>query len=221
MLQNLIQVPFSESQYLKEIHPKTQIYLHHTAGNASGIGTARFWETNTERVATAFIISGNIKNSTQEKDGTIVQCFGSKYFAYHLGLQPQTFRKFNLPFKSLDKFSIGIEICNWGNLKLVNGKFMNYVNREVPKSEVIELDTPFKGHKYWHNYTEAQLESTKNLLQYLCEKYNINKEYNADIWDICPRALKNESGIYTHNSVRTDKVDVYPHPKLIEIIKSL
>lgn len=220
-LSNLIKVPFAETQYLKEVHPKMQIYLHHTAGNASGLGVARFWGTNTERVATAFIITGNVKPNGEEKDGSIVQCFGSKYFAYHLGLQQTTFTSNKIPFKSLDKISIGIEICNWGQLKLVNGKYMNYVNREVPESEVIELSTPFKGYKYWHTYTDAQIESTKNLLLYLCEKFNISKAYNEDIWDISKRALKGESGIYTHNSVRKDKVDVYPHPKLIEMLKSL
>ena len=30
-----------------------------------------------------------------------------------------------------------------------------------------------------------------------------------------------ENGVYTHNSVRKDKADVYPHPKLIEALKAL
>jgi hypothetical protein len=33
--------------------------------------------------------------------------------------------------------------------------------------------------------------------------------------------LKNESGVFTHNSVRADKADVYPCPRLIEMLKSL
>jgi len=33
--------------------------------------------------------------------------------------------------------------------------------------------------------------------------------------------LKGKAGVFTHNSVRKDKVDVYPHPKLIEMLKSL
>jgi hypothetical protein len=27
--------------------------------------------------------------------------------------------------------------------------------------------------------------------------------------------------VFTHNSVRLDKVDMYPHPKLIEMLQSL
>ena len=35
------------------------------------------------------------------------------------------------------------------------------------------------------------------------------------------KADKNEKGIYTHNSVRRDKSDVYPCPRLIEMLKNL
>ena len=53
------------------------------------------------------------------------------------------------------------------------------------------------------------------------DKYKIPLTYNEDIWDVTTRALKGESGLFTHCSVRYDKVDVYPHPKLIEMLKSL
>jgi len=46
-------------------------------------------------------------------------------------------------------------------------------------------------------------------------------DYNESIWDIDLFALKNEKGIYTHNSVRRDKSDVYPCPRLIEMLKNL
>ena len=36
-----------------------------------------------------------------------------------------------------------------------------------------------------------------------------------------PRALKGESGVYTHNSVRFDKIDITPQPKMIAMLKSL
>jgi len=31
----------------------------------------------------------------------------------NLGLKEATFHKFNLPYKSLDKISVAVEICNW------------------------------------------------------------------------------------------------------------
>ena len=53
------------------------------------------------------------------------------------------------------------------------------------------------------------------------EKTDFKAFFVEDIWDITPRALKGEKGVFTHNSVRRDKVDIYPHPKMIEMLKSL
>jgi len=215
---NIKQIEFPVSQYMQDVFPKKQIYLHHTAGNSSGEAVFKGWAANTERIATCVSISGPGNLSI---DGQIVQGFSSKFWAYHLGLKQDIFTKHKVPYQSLDKISIGIEICNWGQLTLKDGKYYNYVNREVPADQVCELDKPFKGYKYFHNYTDAQIESTKQLLLLWKEKYDIPIDYKEDIWDIAPRALKGEAGVFTHNSVRKDKVDVYPHPKLIEMLKSL
>lgn len=216
---NLKQVAFPESQYIKEEHhPKKQIYIHHTAGNPSGEGVFTGWASNKERIATCVAISGKGKNCI---DGQIIQGFNSKYWAYHLGLKESTFQSAGVPYQSLDKISMGIEICNWGQLTEKNGKFYNYVNGVIPADEVIKLDKPYKGHQFFHNYTDAQIASVKDLLLLWNNKYGIPLDYNEDIWDITPRALKGEKGVFTHNSVRRDKVDIYPHPKMIEMLKSL
>lgn len=215
---NIRQVSFSANQYIAEEHPKTQIYLHHTAGNANGEQVFKGWESNSERIATCVTISGKGPGCV---DGEIIQGFSSKHWAYHLGLKESTFQKHGVAYKSLDKISIGIEVCNWGQLTLKDGKFYNYVNKEVPADQVCTLDTPHRGYKYYHNYTDAQIASIKDLLLLWKEKYNIPITYNPDIWDITTRALKGEKGVFTHNSVRTDKVDMYPHPKLIEMLKTL
>jgi hypothetical protein len=203
---------------MAEEHPKVQIYLHHTAGNASGEQVFSGWASNGERIATCVTVSGPGPNSV---DGQIVQGFSSKHWAYHLGLKESTFQKHGVPYKSLDKISIGIEVCNWGQLTLKDGKFYNYVNREVPANQVCELAKPHRGFKYYHNYSDAQIESVKELLLLWKDKYGIPLTYNEDIWDVTPRALKGEKGVFTHNSVRLDKVDMYPHPKLVDMLKSL
>jgi hypothetical protein len=136
-------------------------------------------------------------------------------------LKESTFQKHGVAYKSLDKISIGIEVCNWGQLTLKDGKFYNYVNREVPANEVCELAKPHRGFKYYHNYSDAQIESVKELLLLWKDKFGIPLTYNEDIWDVTPRALRGEKGVFTHNSVRLDKVDMYPHPKLVEMLKSL
>lgn len=207
---NIKQVEFPLSQYFQEEHKKSQIYLHHTAGGPSGENVFKHWANNKERVSTCVAISN---------DGTIVQGYSSRFWGYHLGLTAQPFAKFGVKYQSLDRISIGIEICNWGYVKPKDGKFFNYVNREV--KDVIELDKPYKGYKFWHNYTDAQIESTRQLLKLWESRYGINIKYHDDIWDLCKRALAGENGVFTHNSVRKDKSDIYPHPKMIEMLKSL
>jgi len=217
----LTQTSFPSTQYIAEEHPKAQIYLHHTAGNANPFGVFTGWASNPERIATCVSIGGKPGTNTNWEDGEVVQGFSSKFWAYHLGLKESTFQSAGVPYKSLDKISIGIEICNWGQLTARDGKFYNYVNREVPEEEVCYLNQPYKGFKYFHNYTDAQIAAVKDLLLLWKQRYNIPLTYNQDIWDITPRALKGEAGVFTHNSVRRDKVDIYPHPKMIQMLQSL
>lgn len=208
---NIEIVKFPETQYFVEKYKKTQIYLHHTAGNKFAKNVIDGWVNTPERIATSMVISDT---------GDVLQSFPSDCWAYHLGIKQEHFKKYNLPFIQLDKYSIGIEICNWGQLTKKENKFYNYLNKEVPSSEVYELKTPFRGFKYYHNYTDSQLSSVKELLLLWNKLYDIPLDYNDDIWDLTPRAYKCSPGVYTHCSVRPDKNDVYPHHKLIEILKS-
>ena len=216
------QVPLRESQYIKEEIKKTQIVLHHTAGNSSGVGTIKMWDMDDRgRIATCVTISGK-GQSKDTHDGEICQAFSSKYWAYHLGIKPDVFRANALPYKSIDPVSIGIEICSWGPLDKKGDKFYNYVNREVPADQVTELATPYKGHKYYHRYTDAQIESVRQLLVYWNKVYGIPLTYNEkDMWAVSKNALSAVSGVYTHNSYRKDKSDIHPCPRMIAMLKSL
>jgi N-acetyl-anhydromuramyl-L-alanine amidase AmpD len=209
---NIRQINFPKGQYFEQVFPKTQIYLHHTAGAPNADQVWQWWTQDKTPIATCVVI---------DDSGEIVQGFSSKFWAYHLGVKTSHFSVFKLPYKNLDQISIGIELTNWGQLNERNGKFYNYVNGEIPPSQVYELRTPHKGFRYYHSYTDAQIESTKQLLLLWKEKYNIPLTYNEDIWGVSARALKGEPGVFTHNSVRNDKVDVYPHHKLVDMLKTL
>ncbi len=74
------QVRLKESQYFAEESAKTQIYLHHTAGNGNAEAVSRYWNGTSDRVATAFVVG---------QDGLIVQCFSSKHWAWHLGISKE------------------------------------------------------------------------------------------------------------------------------------
>lgn len=211
-ISKIVQHRLRPGQFMEVKHEKKQIYLHHTAGGPDAVSVAKYFDTKPERVATAFIIGAN---------GTIVQCFSSRDWAYHLGLKEGIFKASKVPYLSLDPISIGIETCNWGPLSFKNGKYYNYVGGEVNASNVTTLEEPYKGHKLWFTYTDAQIESLRQLVVYLCETYDIPKDYNESIWDIDVNALKGNKGIFTHNSVRKDKTDMYPCPRVIEMLKNL
>ena len=212
---------FLASQYINEETNKIQIYLHHTAGNSNPFNVYKDWETTPERIATCVVIAGKPNKTDSFKDGLIVQGYSSKKWGFHLGLKEATFQKFGLPYKSLDRISIGIEICNWGQLTRKQGKFYNWIDKVIPDEDVIELDTPFRGYKYFHNYTDAQIIAVEKLLRHWGDKYNIPLAYHDDIFEVNSRALKGAPGVFTHCSVRYNKVDIYPHPKMIEMLKSL
>ena len=201
-----------KDQFFEEQSEKKQIYLHHTAGNGNAEGVARFWNSNDSRIATAFVIGEN---------GTIVQCFSSKHWAWHLGIDAEDFTKMGAKYQNLNKCSVGIEVCNWGMLKEKDGKFYNYVGGVVNPSYVTTLEQPYKGYLHWYKYTDAQIESLRQLVEYLCETYNIPKDYREEIFGLDKAAFNGERGIFTHNSVRKDKADIYPCPRMIQMLQSL
>ena len=222
-LKKIKQVPLSEGQYVNEKTKKLQIVLHHTAGNSSAPGTIKMWNADDRgRIATCVVISGK-GLSKDTFDGQIAQAFSSKNWAYHLGIKPDVFRANALPYRSLDPLAIGIEICNWGPLKQkADGKYYNYVDRVVPNDQVCELSVPYKGYKYYHAYTDAQIESVRQLLVYWGKIHGISLKYNeADMWQVSKNALSAVPGVYTHNSYRKDKSDISPQPKMIAMLKSL
>lgn len=220
-LSKIKQVPLQDGQYVKTESTKTQIVLHHTAGNSSGVNVAKAWNSDDRgRIATCVVISG--KGANNSYDGEIVQCFSSRFWAYHLGVKADVFAAYGVPYKNLDQLAIGIEICNWGQLTLKNGKYYNYVNKEVPASEVTTLDTPYKNYKYFHKYTDAQIESVRQLLEYWRDTYNIDLSFDySQLFEVNKKALSGTNGLYTHNSYRRDKVDAYPCPRLIAMLQAL
>lgn len=220
-LSKIRQLTLKDTEYFKETKKKTQIVLHHTAGNSSAVNVVNDWNTDKRgRIGTCVVISG--KGSKNSYDGEIVQCFSSKYWAYHLGIKSDVFKAYKVNYQNIDATSIGIEVCNWGQLEKRGDKFYNYVDKQVPNEDVTELDTPYKGYKYFHKYTDAQIESVRQLLEYWKNIYSIDIKFDFDrMFTVNAKALKGENGVYTHNSYRKDKVDIYPCPRMIEMLKSL
>lgn len=196
------------SQYLKQTIKKDKIFIHFTAGGPSAQNVIKFWGSDETKVSTAYVIDGY--------KGEIFECFHPDFWSFHLGIKGTN--------GALDKTSIGIEICMWGPITKVGDKFMTYVNKEIDASEVYELNTPFRGYKYFHRISDSQLESLEKILNFLIDHYEIPVQSNFDnTWfDYKPALLTNKNaGLWTHVNVRKDKTDMYPEPKLIDLLNRL
>ena len=209
-----------ENQYFNEVRTKKSIILHHTE-SSNAAGAIDWWNQTPERVGTALLV---------ERDGQCVQCFEINTWAYHLGTATKN--------KDLDKDSIGIELCSLGFVvpeavdasKADKDKtYYAYPNWplkagrvKIPFSEVVKLDKPFKGFQYWHKYTDAQVATTIKVMRYLVDRFKIKVQANLEKFNDYDLSVasENKPGIWSHNTVRKDKWDIFPQPNLIDgIIK--
>ena len=206
-------VDFPREQYYQTKHDKKQIYLHHTVSGEGVKGDFRHWAKSKARIATCVIVA---------HDGIIHQGFSSRYWAHHLGVKSKVFNKYDLPSinTQLNQQSIAIEIDSYGGLKKENGVWKNSYGGVV--DNIVEYPEGYRGYYAFERYTDEQIESVRQLLVYWNDYYGIPIEYKGDeMWEVDTRALKGEPGVWSHTSVRPDKSDVHPDPRLISMLKSL
>jgi len=213
----------NSNEYSKAITQKGYLFLHHTAGNHNPYRTIDIWERDTRgAIATEFVIGGVGLNGDEQYDGEILQAFPEGHWAYHLGGVD----------KHMHYHSVGIELCNYGPLKEKRGIFYTIYGQQVDPKYVTDLGFKFRGSRFYHSYTDNQIESCRKLILYLQERdqFDVNKglkeylgKFDPDIaFEYFTDAVEGKiPGILSHTNVRKDKSDVYPHPKLIEMIKSL
>jgi hypothetical protein len=217
--------PLSANQYMAGPTKKEYIFLHHTAGWNDPYKTVTDWEKdNRGRVATQYVIGGpNIRNGDLTFDGIVVECFDDKAYAGHLG-------RVNSHY--MHTHSVGIEICNFGFLKPAGAGYVTYTGQLVDADQVTDLGYTFRGYRYWHKYSDEQIQSLKKLIRHVAKLHGINitkglierlkvmEEDEAFEYDV---NISNGQikGILSHTNVRKDKMDIYPCPRLIKMLKSL
>lgn len=196
VMPDIKKIPLPESQYYQGVYTKKHIILHHTAGGSAASSVAH-WASNPDHIATAYIV---------DRDGTIYETFPPQYWAYHLGVKSNS---------AIEKSSIGIEICSYGALK--NGK--TYTGKLIPEEKRVAVD--FRGEKSWEAYTPEQIESLAQLIPWLCEKFKITLQtHRKDFWEYQnPSTLP--MGVWSHTTVRKDKIDIAPQPAIVEMVYSL
>ena len=227
------------SEYRTSDEPKEWVFIHHTAGWNSPFKTIRNWSRDSRgQVATEFVLGGQkITNGDAEFDGVIAQAFPEGGYGWHLGIGNNI----------MHRASVGIEVNNFGFLteggyyKRINGiktwikktpgKFYTYVGTEAAEDQIVQLKEEFRGHKFWHRYSDKQIIELKKLLQYIGERDNIDirqglpkliKEKGAEAFDICSVSMcQDTKGLWSHTNCRTTKVDMFPQQELIDMLLSL
>jgi len=96
---------------------------------------------------------------------------------------------------------------------------------------VIELDAPFRGYNYFHEYSFDQLKLLKKLLLHLAEKHNIDireglpnliRKEGVKAFDLIGTKICIDSpGVWSHGNVNSGKFDVSPQEGLLEMLLGL
>lgn len=208
----IIQEFLPKDQYVDEDSKKTQIVLHHTVSGVGVAGDINWWLKDKSRVGTHYIIA---------RDGQIYQMLPDEKWIYHLGLSNKDFSLIGIPYKQLEKNSIGIELDSYGWLKRDgNGRILTGYKTIFPGT-LKAVEVSYRGFTLYEEYYEPQLQALKELLLHLCSVHGINKAFNEKMFEVNKSAMTGVNGIWSHGSYRRDKTDVYPSPSLIEMLKSL
>jgi len=196
------------------------IFLHHTAGWHNPYNTITAWDADTRgAIATEWVLGGpSSKDGSKEHDGKLLQAFPKGNWGYHLGKNGS---------EHMHKNSVGIEVCNFGYV--VDGK--TYAGTKVDESQIVKLAQPFRGHSYWHRYSDKQIEVLKLWLQYIGERDGIDitkglpalvKQKGAAAFEFNDDAYYGRvKGVWTHTNTRKDKVDMFPQQELMDMLVSL
>lgn len=201
---NIKNVPLPKGEFMDEVASKKSLVFHHTAGSKSPENVVSGWSHDDRGpIGTAYVIG---------YDGSIIQCFDDSKWAFALGVKQANYRQ-------LEKQAVQIELCSWGVLRKLGNDYINDYGGKVDPSEVCVLDTPFKGSKYYHKYSDAQIASLKELVMQICEKHGIKGSLSITDFSLSTQALQGAGGFWTHNSFRKDKTDIYPDPRILETFK--
>lgn len=230
-----------ENEYGKSEGDYRWICLHHTAGWNNPYNVINSWgRDNRGIVATEFVIGGQrITNSDSQYDGEILQAFPEGNFGWHLGIG-NNFKHRN---------TVGIELCNFGYLTKggfftrQNGRnvfvdrkkdhFYTYVGTEISpdSNQVVELTKEFRGFKFWHKYSDLQINQTKKLLEFISKRNNIDlreglpnliREKGVEAFDLVDRRMcESRRSVWSHTNYTMGKYDVFPQPEMIDMLLTL
>ncbi|MCD6598518.1 MAG: N-acetylmuramoyl-L-alanine amidase [Bacteroidales bacterium] len=131
------------------------IVIHYTAGR-SAESSANFLISPVK--ASAHLVIG--------REGEIYQMVPFDTISWHAGNSSYGNRKW------LNKYSIGIELDNAGVLTKVGTEYQAWFGKKYQANEVVHaIHRNESSAKYWHTYTEQQIEKCRQVCDLLINKY--------------------------------------------------
>jgi len=166
----LVGVPFVASpNHGGRIEP-TLIVLHDTADRLRPDDTISWFKDPKSKVSAHFVVA---------RDGSVTQMVPCDRAAWHAGKSSWKGRS------GCNNFAIGIEIDNPGKLTRVGDHAVAWFGEKFPLTQCVEMTTPAHGRGWWLRYTEAQLETVRELIQALLAAYPTITDVAAH-WEISP-----------------------------------
>jgi len=138
-------------------YPDT-IIIHYTAGRNAASSINTLCDPNVK--ASAHLVIGRDKSVTQLVPFNII--------AWHAGKSSYKGKK------GFNKYSIGIEIDNAGQLTKQEDEYLSWFGARYTASEVYEgIHRNQSNISYWHRYTKEQIEITEEICKLLIQEYDI------------------------------------------------
>lgn len=151
----------------------TLLVMHYTASGSDALTDAKYFESRSKKQASAHLILG--------REGKLFQSVSMDNIAHHAGRSVWRGRT------GCNKFSIGIEIDNWGPLdRGPDGLYRSWPGTVVPEELVFDGKHKNGGNKeFWELYPEQQLAALSELTECILEAYPTIKDI-AGHDDIAP-----------------------------------
>lgn len=143
---------------------------------------------------------GNYKKTASfsiNKEGKIYEHFNPQYYSDFTNN------------KLIDKKSISIIIENLGWLQkdLINDKYIDWVGNIYNRSNDI-IEKRWRGFTYWDSYSDEQMNSCVELVNYLCDKFNIEK--NCVTHNTYIEGIEYFDGIVYKSNYHKESTDLSP-----------
>lgn len=155
------------------------IVIHYTAGGRAS-GTVRWFANPESRASAHFVIS---------RVGEVTQMVDLSMKAWHAGLSEMRVAA-NEVLSNTNKFTIGIELANYGWLHEIDGVFYYELSRKMrmakiggssrPKRAKLIYDNGTILDGWWEPYPEEQLSALENLLY----KIKAHYDYGSSVRNI-------------------------------------